>query len=95
LSSQTAASTIHTDDVPEADGARVGLMDTCKTKRAPKEMGGLTTDITDRLPAGVNLGRKTTANLGKIMRRSAGVPVQKVRARKHAHTHSHPHVHTQ
>ena len=67
----------------------------CKTKRAPKEMGGLTTDITDRLPAGVKLGRKTTANLGKIMKRSAGAPGQKVRARNHAHTHSHPHVHTQ
>ena len=66
----------------------------CRTKGAPKEMGGLTTEITDRLPAGVKLGRKTTANLGKSMKKSARAPGQKVHARTHARTHSHPCTHT-
>ena len=53
-------------------------------RRAPKEMGGLLKDITDRLPAGVRLGKKATVNLGKIMKKSTRVPGQKVHGVSHA-----------
>ena len=68
----------------------------CKTRRAPKETGGLTTDITNRLPTGVKLGRKTTANLGKIMKKSARLRGRRyMHAPMHTHTHTRTHTHNQ
>jgi hypothetical protein len=78
--------------VPDKEGVDEWWKE-CKTRRAHKEMGGLPTDITDKLPAGVKLGRKATANLDEIMKKSARVPGQKVHARPHAHAHSHAHAH--